>query len=560
MDKFLNFEGKSDTFSDKNHDFLDNLNREDAIPLVKRTDNTSRVSKQALSNVIEPFPGFEVMDWSKEFDWNHKKLEKYGNSYQLYIQALRIVSALVVEYEETKDIVYLEKAQEIIESWFKYQDDSPKSEMIWYDHPTANRAQNIVHFLYHAKSNLSIDKNIYYNILTKHAKIMSNPRKYNHNNHGLMMDRTLMILGKVLNNEHYFSIGYNRAIHTFWYSFSAKGNHLENSPSYHGMVLNMYIELEKYLNTFDKSFGETINNYIEIAKNYYGIIATPSNQLPKLGDSSHGVAMKKSYKNLFDYELGLAVLQYESPKPLQIHFVAGYSSRTHKHRDDLSFSLNYDNEDIFTDPGRYNYSKNPIRAYMTSPEAHSTILFENDSYKISKENRFTREIDLIGFYDTKAFTIVKGKNSAFNFSEAERTLILLKKHPIMLILDKARSERDKHLYQMFNFSHDVKLSTVDDKETILRTPKGKNIRLIQNQHCKVSHLKGSSEDPIQAVNTKSFGVAIESNQLKYENEINENGFTFETMIILEEDLDVSYEREDNNILIRVNDEIYNISI
>src|SRR5699024_5047740 len=301
----------------------------------------------------------------KDF-WKVLKKEKYGNSYTLYIHTLRVAAELILAYEATQDLKYFDKAEEIINSWIEHIRTDNENKMIWYDHTTANRTQVLIHYLYIAyQLNRKINITLFKNLLMKHAEVLSNDGIYKHNNHGLMMDRSLMILGYVFEDNSLLLKGKTRAVNTFWYSFSSQGIHLENSPQYHSMVVRMYNEIENYLAQKDDSLGEHITNYLYMAKSYIPIITKTDKYQRNIGDSSHiRQNRQKVYKNIFDKEAGIAVLQYEKPYQLYTTFIAGYSSRVHKHNDDLSITLNYKLKDFLVDPGKYSYTSNDIRKYI----------------------------------------------------------------------------------------------------------------------------------------------------------------------------------------------------
>lgn len=558
FDKLERIENKLDQKVFFDDVFIDNIKEQDVLPLLKRDKHSIRIARLALKNIIEPFPNFETIEYNEDFNWDvtHKK---YGHSYQLYIQSLRVVSALTLEYEHTKKREYLEKAKELIESWMAYAAGSPESKMIWYDHPTGNRAQTLIHFLYHARTHFSLDGRKYFNILKVHADVMRDPEKYNSNNHGLMMDRALIIIGRVLNIDDYITTGLNRARETFWFSFSAKSIHLENSPSYHGMVLRIYKELEDYLQSIDKSLGETILKYLEQAERYYSIIATPSGVLPELGDSSGGATHKKIYENIFDYELGLTVMQYENPKPVYTTFISGMTHTTHKHSDDLSVTLSYGTDDIFVDAGRFNYSKSPIRSYVTSARAHSTLFIEGMKYERSKDNRFLREIDITSYFENDTYTIVKGKNEAFEAAALYRTVIQLKKYPVIIILDKADVD-ERVIAQNFNLHHKVEIMKHSSEESILRLGSGHEVVLKQfNSPDDYEIVEASNTKPVQAVNTLSFGKTVDTQQLRFKSPAGDD-YVFETMIVLEPELDVSYRRRDDMLFVHLDEDEIIINI
>lgn len=534
--------------------FIERIEEEDVLPLLKRDKHSVRIAKKALKNVIEPFPNFDTVDFDDTFNWE-VTVEKYGHSYQLYIQSLRVVSALLLEYERTKKRDYLNQSKRIVESWMDYAEGHTNSAMIWYDHPTANRAQTLIHFLYLARNHYDLDSERYRKILERHAQVMSNPEIYKYNNHSLMMDRALIIIGRILKHEPFIQLGISRAVETFWYSFSAKGIHLENSPSYHGMVVRIYDELEEYLNKFDRSLGDIILKYLDKAKDYYSLIAKPDHELPELGDSSGGKVENKVYKNIFDYELGLVVMQYELPTPVYMTFISGMSGKTHKHSDDLSITLSYGKDDILVDAGRFNYSKSKERNYMTSARAHSTVYIKGKSYKRENENRFTRDIDITSYFDTDSHTIAKGKNETFGESKLYRSVVQLKKYPIIFVFDSA-VVKDQTVVQNFNLHHTVKVTEHRKDKAQLTLKSGQEAILYQLSSVDSYELLDatSNKDIIQAVNTASFGKTVDTHQLQYQKVDVNADYVFETMILMNPDLNVRCKRVKNVLYVTVDGE------
>jgi len=351
--------------------------------------------------------------------------------------------------------------------------------------------------------------------------VLSNDEIYFNNNHGLMMDKSLMVLGHVLGEEKYFIKGYYRSIDTFWYSFSSKGTHLENSPEYHNMVVRMYEELQQYLVNNNKSYNENVLGLLKIAKNYLNIIVKPDMRLPSIGDSGAAPRKgKKSYENFYDFESGMSVMQYNGDKPYYLNFVCGYSSKTHKHRDDLSININYNGEDFITDPGKFNYNgKSPIRKYMISKQSHSSFQLSNYNYHIKRSNRFTRKVALDGYNFTDEISIVKGFNKDYSNTNVvlNRAVIQFNNLPISIIYDYIINPNGNKLEftQNFNLGNDIK-PEYSNKQYLLN---GKKERMAIKQLINTkSHeiVQGDESKPI-AVNTIGFSKVKESSQVKFYN-------------------------------------------
>src|SRR5699024_7044207 len=127
--------------------FIDSIEEYDFIKLLEYDKNTKLIADSAMDNFIIPFPNFAKTDINNGHNWNATN-KSYGKSYQLYIHSLRFVSSLLLEYDNTKDVQYLEKAKMFIESWVDFMESKQKNEMLWYDHPAVNGVQNIIYFIY----------------------------------------------------------------------------------------------------------------------------------------------------------------------------------------------------------------------------------------------------------------------------------------------------------------------------------------------------------------------------------------------------------------------------
>jgi hypothetical protein len=537
------------------------INENDVFRLFEVKKRKQSIAKYALNNKIVPFPGFNSTSFNDKI-WNVKKSEKYGNSYTLYLHSLRVTVELMLAYEATKEIEYFNKAEEIINSWIKHSQTDDDNPMIWYDHTTANRTQALIHYLYLADElNRDIDEEKWISLLKKHSEIMSNDEIYKFNNHGLMMDRSLMILGYILDDKSSITKGKSRAVNTFWYSFSSQGIHLENSPQYHTMVVRMYNEIEAYLNKKDDSLGEHVVNYLKLAKEYIPLVTKPNQRLSSIGDSgSDKQPREKQYKNIYDREAGISILQYKDPTPFFVTFIAGYSSRVHKHKDDLSITLNYKEKDFFVDPGKYSYTRNKTRTYITSPSAHSTFYLQDFNYNIHLENRYNRKIVFEGYDDNKTYTLVKGRHGDYTgcSSELTRTVIQLKGYPVLILLDNLDTDNKNplNLVQKFNLASTVKIEKGDSSYRLISDGE----EMIVRQYLETDEkgiIKGDKSKPV-AVNSAGFAKVKETNQLVFKKSTTESN-VFLTSIYDDRVVEnLNIEITDEKLIINIENKIIDI--
>ena len=514
---------------EKNNQHFTNIKIEDVLPLAKYNKTTLKYAKLALENTIVPFPGFDSIQFDENFDWSYIH-NKNHVSYQLYLQSLRIVGQLLAAYDKFDEKKYLLKAQEITESWMAFVESGKSTDMTWYDHPVGNRTQILVHLLYSLnKENIKVNFDRYFKLLYKHAEYLMDDTNYRKNNHGIMVDRGLMMLGFVMDDELLFNKGFYRVVDTFWQSFSYKGGHLENSPEYHNMVLRMYFGIEEYLNAHEKSLGADVVKHMETADNYMNILLKPNKRLPAIGDSGHTSLPERTpiYMNFVDEEAGIAVIKQNEKNKIYMSFVCGYSTITHKHSDDLSITFSINGVDFIEDGAKFDYSKSPIRRYIVTPRAHSSLQLENKFYLKETDNKYTQKIWIEKHFDHKDYFIVKGRNKGFNDGTTlYRTIIFLKEYEMFIIINEGTSEHNHTFIENYNLHHEVEVKSIS--ENIFELSRNEEKIIIESYNKNTSEIIEGNKDPIQAINATGPSKYNLTKHLQFKD--NGNDTSFGTMI------------------------------
>ena len=442
------------------------------LPLIGGNNKTPtsrdiRIADKALRNVLEPFPGYPDTKFSTDFNWAHEEPELV-TSYQLYLQNLRIVGCLLAAYERTEDSDYLEKAEEIVDSWMEYVEKGGKTDMTWYDHAVGTRSRVLMQFLVNMQeAGRSFDSGRFTEILETHARLLMDDTLHRMNNHGLMMDMALVSLGLGMNRMDYVYRGMGRAESIFWQSYSDTGMHQENSPEYHSMVTRMFGELEGFLSANNLTLGAEFLRKLKQAKQHPSRIVAPNGKTPVIGDSSspRSGQVKHTWDSFHDAASGFTALKSEECKTY-LAFICGFSTVTHKHSDDLSVLLTYEGKDFFVDSGKYNYGRNKYRRYVVSHKAHS-IFSPGRTYQRNSDNQYSKVIATDHFMDFRGYSLVSGHNFGYKDARLRRSVYLVPNQSALIVDDQGQSKESENWTQRFVLAPNVDVNINPDGSVVL---------------------------------------------------------------------------------------------
>ncbi|HBM16695.1 MAG TPA: hypothetical protein DD381_10195 [Lentisphaeria bacterium] len=403
----------------------------------------------------------------------------------------------------------------LILDWInKYLSTNPYSRaysFIWHDHGTALRAENLVYFLSYifcyrqdwAKNNITAIEEIINSIIV-HSKILSSDKFYSkHTNHGLEQSRVLLLLSDVLKNDELKKLAIERIADEFEFSFTDEGVHVENSPSYHYQIFNIF------LNIF---YGEHIEDFLHLKEIFTNTfkktliflthILTPESKIPIIGDSTnHSISDVYSryfsetteYSN-FLYALSGGKKGLPPSAPIAIYPKSGYViirdkwsknpefkkdfqliskvsalSSYHYHQDEGSLIINYLGESWLVDSGLYNHNlSSPIRNYMRSRFAHNIVHFGNNndgsshSYRKVKKTSIVQSV-LTEYVDKQDSIFINLKFCNYPKAIITRSVKFDKEKKIVTVTDDINASRWKYkkAYILWHFDSNKTISAID---------------------------------------------------------------------------------------------------
>jgi len=341
------------------------------------------------------------------------------------------------------------------------------------------------------------------------------------------------------------------------YAFAADGVHKENSIDYHYIVLDLLLGCRNFLQYIEHPYYAELCERMNAAEEYMVYALKPNLKRPLLGDSKGEPVqyMKQlpAYIKTFDnsyleyvatqgkagkcppdlfkrFSSGYVFMrQHFNPANYQdstwLSFKAGFSTRVHKHQDDLSICLFSKGHDIFVDPGMYSYVYgNPRKEYMESLPAHTTICVKNRAYRKGSGNGWAFKIQYAQRRSGYDYTMASSRG--YDGIAIYRHLYYLRQMDILVIWDECISYEENTYAQYFHLGQDMRLPqelnchSVD--MTIRETPYVVTLQQLKPVD-NLTLLSGEKTQPMSILSA-GFNRCLDSNTLEYTNTASSSSF------------------------------------
>lgn len=488
-------------------------------------------AKEMLNGKLYVHKDFhEPADIKNGIDWNMQFTFSPG-TYQLWLHSLGMVAILTKAYFLSGNTTFLYKANQFLTEWVEYEDTGGSTEnvMVWHDHGSALRANSIIYFALATEHANVLDKNgidFFKQLIRRHSIFLSNEKNYTRNhNHGIFQDQSLLYCSYFLKDDHaekYIRIASDRLKSQIEFAFNEEKVHVENSAAYHIALLYILCDISDFLQKMDDPFAYYVRENIKESADFCAYLNRPSGNLINTGDSSidshrikYDTTAAKLESDAYLYsmtqgEFGApnktwsAVFPksgyyfYKQDKSIGYTFCdttwkmfkAGYSSRTHKHADDLSFAMCSKGHDIFIDTGYYNYAiGEKFCDYFKSPLAHNTITVDGKTY--STENEESYRTGIIDYKLGGKTEYVTGYNNMYQGTSIYRTFYSA--HDLTILHDYATSKESHEYVQIFHLSEVMSILQHDNNEVLLQILNSSykvRIRQLAEKSCTLKIIQG----------------------------------------------------------------------
>jgi len=551
----------------------------------KRTThpNTNYDSIAIANNLISNDEIFLLVYWEPyvfnedELDWSEDPFN--DTTWQFYFHSLRMVSFLINAYESSGNTTYLARAEWFIDSWIEHN-PSPEqqaSTSAWGDHSTANRISTFIYFWDYYRDSEIFDMefaNRFLDSLSMHGEYTANDENYTWaTNHGIYQDKALMQLAVLFPNfersDEWLVTSFSRLYYHIETDVTPSGVHKEHSTSYHFLVLNLFISISIFTNHYNIS-NDKLDSTIYLMQEYLVHIAKPDGTVPMVGDStaanvidilrrqgfeiinehllyivSNGNSGEAIFQNSVVYQdAGVAIFKnnWVSTAPIYFALFNGFHSEFHKHNDDLSFVLTYQQTDYFVDSGKYNYDEDdPFRVFVRSVFAHNSIAVDDEYYDVRNAGNIGKSI-IEKYVISSNYSYVKASHTLFDGVKITRSVVFFNDGAIYFH-DNIESN-DSHEYtQIFNVGKDVYIDDTDANNLTLSSMiDNSNLTLTQLIEVPKYQSYTGSNDPIRGWQSTTFNQVSPITTLNFQQEGKD--ITFETVINIElHIIDVDYFQE-----------------
>ena len=433
-----------------------------------------------------------------QFNWKHLQ-NINSNTFELYLFGLRHIYILAKAYTIEQKDLYLSLAIDFFISFCKFiKKDNNECNMLNNDHAVSERIENLTYLSYviikYNKNRTDIDMLKLF-VDDEIKKLHSDTLYQKNHNHGIIADKASLIGLTFYRLENYQLRTSNiieRLKKQVDYALFNDGVHKENSFDYHLSIINLFIGISEVLKLIKNDYYPEFHQILRSMEKYLVYAYKPDLSRPLFGDSKGRILNKNlkldipTYNNEYLEYINSNGSKGKKPTSGLKHFVdsghffyrshfeqkdfnkaswlsfkAGFSSRVHKHKDDLSVCWYCKGHDILIDSGMYSYMYgDKIKNHMESVKSHNAPGVLSKTYTIAANNGERAKIVRTENFDKYFYVFAYSK--LYDDITIHRHLYYIKTKDILIIRDEFFSKK-KHVFkQYFNLSQDIYLD--DNKE------------------------------------------------------------------------------------------------
>ena len=485
-------------------------------------------------------PGREELPFwpiSLPIDWNADPFD--DRNWQFHVHAWRMLDPLIMAWQKTGDISFINFALSIVEDWHSFHlHKGKKSPFGWYDMSTGIRAMKIAFLMDRGlRGEFELSENqfsVLFELSHSHAIKLQEQKFLSHGNHGLFQLHGLMALCTTLpflkscaDAIDYSETAMEKLIQS---QFSTEGVHLEDSPEYHFFAADT---LQKMLRSGWYDSFESVYDLMNKVQHNKIWMVHPDKKDVTVGDSEGkrrrvefppgNDSCKKPvpyHPNCYHLktfpETGYAIVRSDWAMPEKdssmLFFMGSFHSIAHKLPDDLSFELFEFGERILTNSGKYSYSKDPFRDFVRSTRAHNTVEINNRSFSLKSKDAYGSALDRAD--KINGIFYLEGKVAHNDLRAKHQRQLIYSPRQWLFVIDHFEAENADSLTQWFHFSPQIEVSCLmpgtgnECPGYLVKLSNGKTITVEQFFTQCPSELHKGNQKALQGWSTAVYGEMV----------------------------------------------------
>ncbi|GEN55544.1 heparinase [Halolactibacillus alkaliphilus] len=436
---------------------------------------------------------------------------------------------LAIAFSITKDNQYFEKWESIIFGFVEENGEpNDSNKLSWRPIDAGIRLMNWMKSLTY----LSLDKistrllEVMDESIQKHISFLQRSYidKYRLSNWGVLALSGIAVYdlifpGKLTESEHNWV--WFHLTHQLELQFYSDGVHWEVSPLYHHEVVANFCYILQVSEYLDIVLPIDLRSELALPIKAAHYMAGADDYLSPLNDSDYvnfayvyniyrGMGfLPKTRNNRCDLYLGHKYSQDEPCDQVElpalfkgeksgfsvlktegIYFTLfnGWHGSSHGHASNGSFTLNYLNQEIISDGGRFSYTESPVRLRLKTPEAHNTIFDEGDQSTIISDSWGYEQLPQpvfqqaekndLGYLFSNAWVLNSKYSKQTSFYA--RDVVILEQFGVILIYDSYRGNGEE-LTTTFNFNEGCRIEDNVGKPLAFHTSSFSGRLVLPNQ-------------------------------------------------------------------------------
>jgi hypothetical protein len=399
------------------------------------------------------------VDWAQDPEASHR--------YRQNLQKLRFLKPLLYAYEYEGNREALRHGLALALDWAQANPrDNPSSVDAWTGKVIGDRVPYLGFLDSAARCEGMSDAAAALDAsLAEHGEALADPSSYVPDNHGLFVDTGLYLVTRYApgleQDQAWAQLAKTRFLQTLRGRVS-EGVWLEHSSFYEFLVLRA---VERFL--------DDVGSYPALAavdrqmRTAAGWMVEPDRRISQFGDSNEirppGWAQRKAasdsgLKAFPDAGFAAVRAPEDDGATGYLGVTDGFHNLTHKHADELSFELYDRGHRIVADTGLYDKDPGPIRDFVLSSQAHSTLTVDGQSYPIADESAaYGSGLDATG--SGAGWYAIEGHNELLTGQGVSQDRLFLYRPGVALVVVDWISSPTPHDYDRYvQLGPDVEIS------------------------------------------------------------------------------------------------------